>query len=295
MHDLPTTKGICTQEGFIAPSDFKNGITDSPISNCTFVGYRGGCARATIKAGLEPLVVIGCARRIATALTNHTIPYLDELLSTTSVHRLAPSVLIFHDDPTDNTTLAVLRAWAQRERRVRLIVSDMGARGERIQRLTLCRNVLLAEAAACMPKPVSAAPASLSTGGVSRRERWREQARAQQGYVASIDLDCRHGHSGALLAAVQTMRTAAEGSRIGAGVGGAGGSSSNVMTPTVTPPFDRTFDVLTANNVGAYRDMWALRASVLGMDYDCFWDFKQMKHRGNWSAQTSLFSTPLSR
>ena len=44
------------------------------------------------------------------------------------------------------------------------------------------------------------------------------------------------------------------------------------------------FDVLTANNHGAYRDMWALRASALLMDYDCFWDFTRMKTQGNWCA-----------
>lgn len=41
------------------------------------------------------------------------------------------------------------------------------------------------------------------------------------------------------------------------------------------------FDVVTANNPGAYRDMWALRSSALYMNYDCFWDFTQMRHEGN--------------
>ena len=37
------------------------------------------------------------------------------------------------------------------------------------------------------------------------------------------------------------------------------------------------FGVITSNNAGAYRDMWALRSARLGMDYDCFWDFARMK------------------
>ena len=41
------------------------------------------------------------------------------------------------------------------------------------------------------------------------------------------------------------------------------------------------FGVLTSNNPGAYRDMWALRSKRLGMAYDCFWDFAQMKESGN--------------
>ena len=122
-------------------------------------------------------------------LANVTIPYIDALIELAPLHRLTASVLIFHDDPTDNTTLAVpphhyllastnpslpfpdhilttppsfdcrstthawpgtcqirqvLHSWAARERRVRLLLSDMADRGERIQRLTLCRNVLLA-------------------------------------------------------------------------------------------------------------------------------------------------------
>lgn len=34
-----------------------------------------------------------------------------------------------------------------------------------------------------------------------------------------------------------------------------------------------SFGVLVSSNPGAYRDMWALRSTRLGMAYDCFWDF----------------------
>ena len=42
-----------------------------------------------------------------------------------------------------------------------------------------------------------------------------------------------------------------------------------------------SFGVLVSSNPGAYRDMWALRSTRLGMAYDCFWDFEQMKSQGN--------------
>ena len=39
------------------------------------------------------------------------------------------------------------------------------------------------------------------------------------------------------------------------------------------------FGAVSANNLGPYRDMWALRSARLGMDYDCFWDFGRMRAR----------------
>ena len=42
-----------------------------------------------------------------------------------------------------------------------------------------------------------------------------------------------------------------------------------------------SFGVLVSSNPGAYRDMWGLRSTRLGMAYDCFWDFEQMKSQGN--------------
>ena len=45
-----------------------------------------------------------------------------------------------------------------------------------------------------------------------------------------------------------------------------------------------TFGVLVSNNPGAYRDMWALRSTRLGMAYDCFWDPVQIKANGHCKA-----------
>lgn len=232
-----STPGYCTQDGF-----FTGTATVAAVSNCTLIGKARERANSRSR-GDPPLVVTGCARGIAAALANHTIPYLDALLAAAPVHRLAASVLVFHDDPTDNATLAALREWASREVRVQVILSDMGNRGERIQRLTLCRNVLLGEAA------------------------HRLQS-VDDGFVAQLDLDCRHGQPEALLFAVGKLRhKAMQGGLSGMSVeGGLSGAP---------------FGVITANNVGAYRDMWALRSSALGMNYDCFWDFKQMRLHGN--------------
>jgi hypothetical protein len=234
--------GVCTKEGFaerlasVAPA--RRGHF---ISNCTLVGSRapGGGSALANRAGMPPLVVGGCARGIAKALTNHSIPYLDGLLLAARAHRLFATVVIFHDDPNDNATLGVLRSWAQRQRRVQLVLSDSGSRGERIQRLTLCRNVLLAEATSRL---------RLVSGG----------------YFAQLDLDCRHGEPWALLRAVERMREAAA---LVSEIGGADRSPK--------------YGVITANNLGAYRDMWALRSPTLLMDYDCFWDFRRMRSSGN--------------
>lgn len=234
MRDLPRIEGVCTHDGFFSSAQVSQG---PHISNCTHIGPIPKSVVHASNAKKVPLIVTGCARRIAGRLANGTIDFIDNLIDAAGAHQLAPSVLIFHDDPTDNATLGVLQQWAMRERRVRLVLSDMGDRGERIQRLALCRNVLRAEATARLK------------GGA--------------GYVVSIDLDCRHGYPDALLRAVDSMRAAetAEAS------GGARNSPSS-------------WDVLTANNVGGYRDMWALRASKMTMDYDCFWDFTQMRRRG---------------
>ena len=303
-------KGFCTQDGFV-PNDLRVD-TAAPasrpsvaVSNCTIVGRRGGGFaqghhRIGGRDGLAPLIVTGCARRIAATLSNTTIPYVEGLLLGASAFKIAAAVYIFHDDPTDNATLAVLHAWAARERRVRLILSDMGARGERIQRLTLCRNVLLAEASdrlrafastaaehAKRPATVRGAargfapsrphhgpatlpllgssvlhgtpPASLPPSGVA----------AVEGFVASLDLDCRHGRPDQLLSAVRRMREDAAARTLTMGAATMGAATAPGDGASNGPTADGVgFDVLTANNLGAYRDMWALRAAPLGMDYD---------------------------
>lgn len=233
---VTTRRGVCTHNGFFL------GLTTvtRAISNCTILGPR----RVHLGAqGGVPLVVTGCARRIATKLQAVTIPYLDVLLTGAQHRGLAATVLIFHDDPSDNETLAVLHGWAARERRVRLVLSDMGDRGERIQRLTLCRNTLLAESALWLRKAAEGALA--------------------RGFIAMLDLDCDHGKPDGMLQAIDRGDLA-----VGGFETGEKGKSGR-------------FDVLAANNFGAYRDMWALRSSKLHMNYDCFWDAARMRTFGN--------------
>ena len=58
--------GYCTHDGFT-----QDAASSAIISNCTIIGRRsGGFAHATgfRQAGLTPLIVTGCARRIAPTL-----------------------------------------------------------------------------------------------------------------------------------------------------------------------------------------------------------------------------------
>lgn len=175
-------------------------------------------------------------RHAAEKLSNFTIPYVDRLLAADD----DSVVSVYHDLPSDEATMAVLRRWAGREARVRIIVSDMAARGERVQRLALCRNVLFADARALL--------------------------RAADGALVMLDLDCRAAEMTPLLAAVRAVRRghSVRPDRLT--------QSRSPARSQVRGRHVRTFGVLTANSVGPYRDMWALRSSALGMDYDCFHD-----------------------
>ena len=104
----------------------------------------------------------------------------------------------------------------------------MGERGERIQRLSLCRTILLAEAgtklralgALTPPRRALRTPSTVSspaTGTTSTAARAAANAAdgsqpapdpptAPDGFVASLDLDCRHGPPERLLDAVSRMR-----------------------------------------------------------------------------------------
>ncbi len=136
--------------------------------------------------------------------------------------RFDTHAILYQDDPSDTDTVSVLRAWTSREQRAHVIESDMGNRGERIQRLVLCRNVLLAETKAILARS--------KRGGLNLQ----------------LDMDCTYTP---LLLVGALRRTG--------------------------------YGVLTSNNDGAYRDMWALRSRTLRMNYDCFWDFEQMRRHGN--------------
>ena len=299
-HRLYETEGLCTRDGFFAGGNGTRshrrlqgacmtgrGTCTDEVTNCTIVSGRRPGSNAAVG-----LALVGCARRIAGALSNRTVPYMDRLLQGANDTTM---VIIYHDAPSgDEATVAVLRAWAERERRVRLILSDVADRGDRISRLALCRNVLLADALSHL-RP--------------------------NGALAQFDLDCEFGSEETLLTTVGEIRHAASRTRNGSKLGGGllgppqhlrrrfnssssgataadgrrkgGGGGKNGTGAGHGPHAHRhhnhphvqhnasAFDVVTTNNEGAYRDMWALRSSTLGMDYDCFWDFGRMKSRGN--------------
>ena len=183
----------------------------------------------------------GCARHIASKLGNTTIPMLNALHDQLGKHT---AIYIFDDDPSDKQR-PVLLAWAAQKEFVHLILADDFG-NDRIERLMLCRNVLVQQA--------------------------RDHL-TDNGVFIMLDLDCRFPkvtgsdwHSW-----LQLLQAARCDGNDGASFG-MNGTSSRCTS---------RFDVLASNNPGAYRDMWALRSERLGMAYDCFWDFEQMKTSGN--------------
>jgi hypothetical protein len=225
--------GWCTHDGF------QSGASERGVSRCTVV------ERAVDRSPPGPgLVVVGCARFIAAGLRNRTMPYLDELLKVRSDTR----IIVYHDSPfNDRSTREELIAWAAREPRVRLILSDHETREDRdrIARLTLCRNVLHTQA--------------LSTSiGL-----------AQQGCVVQLDLDCESmPRLVALLAAAEALATVHA-------------QSGRSPEPRGATSPRASFDVLTANSEGVYRDVWALRSTQLDMNYDCWQDVDALRARGD--------------
>ena len=187
------------------------------------------------------LVVAGCARNIAAQLREHSLPWVDELLTM----RDGGGVVLYHDAPpgADAPTVDALREWAARRPRSRLLLAETsadtsspsggggGGRGTarddakseaRLARLALCRNVLVAEA----------------LGWLGHRDN-------DDGALLQLDLDCTPPPPAALLGVLHAMMTA--------------------------PPGDplHAFGVVSGGNRGAYRDMWALRSATLHQSHDC--------------------------
>lgn len=200
--------GICTSDGFYQTSTH---------GNCTMF------KSPNEDLLLHPNVVItGCIRGINITKLKHTmLPYMDSIFQESKLRNFISHAIIYLDDAKDAITTALFRDWIKIHENAVLIISHK-TYSERIQRLSLCRNVLLAEA--------------------KRRV-------DTKGFVISLDMDC---------------------------------------TPLQTPNIlfnafsTQKFDVITANNIGAYRDMWALRSKTLmRVEYDCFWDFNKMHRYGN--------------
>ena len=133
---------------------------------CTFVGSR--------RWPEEPSVLIaGCARFIERHLSDIGIAFIEQAITTLG-RRVA--ILVYHDDPEDVGTLLLLREWARRNERVRLILAH-NTLPERNQRLAMCRNALWAESL------------TLPRGAV----------------LAMVDLDCGFGSPSSIFNVVDKM------------------------------------------------------------------------------------------
>ena len=204
--------GRCTKNGFRA----HGGATSAP--NCTFLGSRHW--RPPASAQVPSLIVGACAKDVRAPLEAHSIAWLEGLGRLFA--RDAFGVFVYWDDNGDaDGTRGVLRAWAQRNRQVHVVLAPPLRAPEyyRTQRLALCRNVLLGEAVARLPA---------------------------HGTMAFYDLDCK-------VASYEPLLTAAR-----------------LLAESPRP----VWDVLTANSPGPYYDQWALRSSLLGLDYDCQFDHR---------------------
>ena len=200
--------GYCDNNGFHPTK------THDQVGNCTL--RENSFLTADV-------MITGCIRNInPTKLVNTTFPYIDSVFEESRRRNLTAGAIVYVDDATDIVLRRTVEYWMKDRKRTTIILSRVSL-GERIQRLSLCRNVLLAEA--------------------KRRMR-------ASGFVLSLDMDCTPlQHSSAIFDALRT-------------------------TPS--------YDVVTANNPGPYRDMWALRSQTLmRAEYDCFWDFQKMRQFGN--------------
>jgi len=216
--ELREHAGRCTKNGFRA----HGGATLAP--NCTFLGSRHW--RPPASPQVPSLIVGACAKDVRAPLEAHSIAWLEGLGRLFA--RDAFGVFVYWDDNGDaDGTRGVLRAWAQRNRQVHVVLAPPLRAPEfyRTQRLALCRNVLLGEAVARLPA---------------------------HGTMAFYDLDCKVASYEPLLMAARLL-------------------AESTRTSTSTSP---AWDVLTANSPGAYYDQWALRSSLLGLDYDCQFDQK---------------------
>lgn len=207
--------------------------------NCTYVGQR-----AWRWPPQRPGVMIGsCARNVKAQLERHTKAWAEAVLTLVD-----GGMVIFEDsqragDP-DGSRVA-LREWAAADVRVRLILAQplLYPKWSRTQRLALCRNMLLHEAIAQLPP---------------------------QGFLASVDIDCDAGEPATVAALLHGTALAAGWPSVPPGPVLAGSAASSVTRP---------WDVLTFNSPKRYYDRWALRSTLLELDYDC-WFNKTAKKRG---------------
>ena len=165
------TAGACTPVGW-RPN--RTVLPDACVG-CGFVGVRPW------QPPPDAVMLVGCIRRSAETLRSRVVPYIDAMLPRLHGADDGASMWVCEDDTEEkDPTRALLRAWARRNQRVRLVLPRPPASWTRERRLALCRNALLAEARASLP--------------------------AASGVLVALDLDC--ALPAALPAAVADLRGA---------------------------------------------------------------------------------------
>ena len=174
------------------------------------------------------------------------------------------SALVWEDGSKDATRM-LLRAWADSNPRVRLLLATgtwPGGAVGRLARLGFCRNVLLAET-------LKGAAASLSTTAGSNRPRQgsgtnRSRLLHAQGAI-SLPRTARVGRHTERVAETREHVTIVldfdcparlEWPQLARAVG-------------IVTQRSHGWDVLTANSLPSYYDLFALRSERLGIEYNC--------------------------
>ena len=164
--------GRCTPTGWVAGNGPVGSVATGP--NCTWVGKRSW----------HGAIMLGsCARNVRAALERHSQAWVVSLLDTSP----GSGALIFEDEQRSGDpdgTRASLRAWTARDTRIRLLLAQplLYPKWSRTQRLALCRNMLVREAARlpeagalvaldldCRAPPAAQAAALLSSMLAERR------------------------------------------------------------------------------------------------------------------------------
>ena len=161
----PLVPGTCTgSEGFRPAAD--HAIADERgLVSCSFAGRQSWAVKASA-ATLEtaaPIMVAGCARGNEYILRLHAIQVVDDLVA-----RFPGSAAYIYTDggATDsNRTWSALIEWVRRRPETVHAILAHAELPDRIQRLAMCRNVLMGEARKHLPP---------------------------KGFFVALDLDCRH-------------------------------------------------------------------------------------------------------
>lgn len=288
---LVTRHGVCTAEGFLPAN------SPSWPRWSTFVsGDAVRCTSVTARRGSQSHLwngqprqstqlpatasIIGCAHNIAPALDH---AHLETIGGVFRDYR----VTIWEDGSRDNTA-AKLQSWAARNPRVRILLGDTPAFFgipsilHRVYPISFCRSVLLAEVMRehhgmrnhNQSEHEISAPVRGQHGHGHGHGRWSSLAQV----LVSIDLDCPPVLTpSAVGRAVHTLLGLGSWSQGGVRRAGSGGGEGGGAAATEAT---KGWDALFGNSLPRYYDVWALRSTALGIDYDCLHNKTEARKRG---------------